>query len=198
MKHDFRVNHHPDPSKKKASAAVIMVRSKSTLEYAFYLLIASNAPEHMKNMLDLIKVLLKECDVRRPPSMKNREAFDAFLTFITVTATRAARSSPELVDDSLTAVWRRCFMFVSLLLKFTKWLDSAASVVETLKAFIWSGRFEMAAALMQNAECMALLASQDCFDLVVFAMRYSQPYAVKVLLTNATVSVALATATIPA
>ena len=194
VKHDFRVNHHPDPSKKKKAAPVIMVRGKSTLEYAFYLLIASNAPDHMKNMLDLIKVLLKDCKVR-PPSMENREAFDAFLEFITVTATRAARSSPELVDESPTALWRRRFMFVSLLLKHTDWLDSAASVAATLKAFIGSGRFEMVSALMQNAQCMALLAPQDCFDLVVYAMRYSQPYAVKVLLANATVGAALTTAT---
>ena len=42
----FRMNHHPDPSKKKAGAAVVTVRGKSTLEYAYYLLIASNSPEH--------------------------------------------------------------------------------------------------------------------------------------------------------
>ena len=87
----------------------------------------------------------------RPPSMENKEAFDAFLTFITVTATRAARSVPEIVDASPTALWRRRFMFVSMLLRFIKWLDSAASVVETIKEFITSVRYEMASALMQNA-----------------------------------------------
>ena len=111
-------------------------------------------------------MLLKDCDVR-PPSMENKEAFDAFLTFITVTATRAARSAPEVVDASPTALWRRRFIFVSMLLRFTKWLDSAASVVETIKEFITSVRYEMASALMQNAP---LLAPRDSIDLVVLAM----------------------------
>ena len=131
----------------------------------------------------------------RPPSVENREAFDAFLAFITVTATRAARSAPEVFDDSPTALWRRRFTFVGMLFKYTNWLDSAESVVEAFKAFITNSRYEMVSALMQTADRMALLAPQDCFALVVFAMRLNQPGAVETLLTNNCISAAISTAT---
>ena len=196
VRHDFRVANNPDPKakKNKNGGGVVTLRGKSTLEYAYYLLIASSTKEQVGNVLRLIKVLLLECQAL-PPPFENEVAFASFLQFVTETAIRAARSAPEIADASPTAHWRRRFQFVSALIVHGQWLNTAEGVVAAIMAFVEHGRFEMISAVVKIKDRMSLLPAKDCFNLLEFAFRSRRQLEVRALLSSNELSTQIASAT---